>query len=56
MKIDIHQVTQGVSKYRVPKRLEHLRTSKDQSDGGLMKYYVSDKVEPFIITFGGGKG
>ena len=40
MKIDIHEVTQGVAvaKYRVPNRLEHLRKSKDQSDAQLVNY------------------
>ena len=40
MKIDMHEVTQGVAvaKYRVPNRLEHLRKSKDQSDAQLVNY------------------
>ena len=40
MKIDMHEVTQGVAvaKYRVPNRLEHLRKSKDQSDARLVNY------------------
>ena len=47
MKIDMHEVTQGVekTKYRVANRLEHLRKSKDQSDARLVNYYVLDKLE-----------
>ena len=58
MKIDMHEVTQGVAvaKYRVPNRLEHLRKSKDQSDARLVNYYVLDKLERRIVTSKGGKG
>ena len=58
MKIDMHEVTQGVAvaKYRVPNRLEHLRKSKDQSDAQLVNYYVLDKLERRKVTSRGGKG
>ena len=50
MKIDMHEVTQrvAVTKYRVPNRLEHLRGSNDQRDAKLVKYEVTDKIEPPI--------
>ena len=58
MKIDMHEVTQGVAvaKYRVPNRLEHLRKSKDQSDARLVNHYVPDKLERRIVTSRGRRG